>query len=153
MEERQIKLDDSLSIYPNANIEDGDRFESCINFGTVKDSLKIISLDVRIASMDNPGQLINLTHVLAFKEPLNPENIEYVRGNTFEDLPEQNRTIFPGKEWNIIIFRFVTNNIDTSKFYTIKITGTILLKEKIINFEKEIKAKRIKKYVPIQMMT
>jgi hypothetical protein len=153
MEERQIKLDDSLYIYPYANIEEGDRFVSCINFGTIKDSFKINSLDVTIRSIDNPGQLINLTHVLAYKEPVNPENIEYVRGNSFKDLPEQNRTMFPGKAWNTIIFRFVTNNIDTSKFYNIKITGTVLLKGEIINFEKEIKAKRIKKYVRIQMMT
>lgn len=150
----QIKLTDSLYINPYLSVEGVSRFIATINFENVTDSFTFKSLEVKITSFDIPDQHINLTHVLAYKHPSIPGYTDYVRGDSFNDLPEEYKTISVRREpWAAIMFRFETDDFEKSKYYNFKITGTVNYKGKIIGFRKEIKAKRKKKFLPIQMMT
>jgi len=156
----RIKLTDSLFIYPNLTIEshvgtEGNQvMAASINFEDFSDSITVKTMNIQITCIDNPKQNIYMTHVITYADPLIPEDIEYVSANIFDELPDQYKTVKLKREpWNTYRFYFETKNINLGSTYNYKISGYILYNGKVINYGKEIKVERKKRFIRIQMMT
>jgi hypothetical protein len=156
----RIKLTDSLFIYPNLTIEShvgtmGNQvMAASINFEDISDSIIVKTLNVQISCIDNPQQNIYMTHVITYADPLIPEDIEYVRANKFDEFPDHYKTVTLKREpWNTFRFYFETKNINLGATYNYKFSGNVLYNGKLINFGKEIKVERKKRFIRIHMMT
>jgi hypothetical protein len=154
-EQNQIVIGDSSVIRPYLSIEGETWLLAAIRFEHIPDSIFLKNLDVKITSSDNPNQIINLSHVLAYKDTIIWEDVNnsLIRAFDFNDLPDHYKLLSRKREDNVIMFRFKTSETEKSKLYNFKITGSAVFHGRPIYFEKEIKAKRKKEWVLYQMMT
>lgn len=153
-ENRIIKIGDSLILDPMLSIESPTTFCAGLRFENILDSVYIDSLNIEVKSMEMPSQIIELTHVLTYKDIVIEEDINasYIRVQHFDDLSDHHKTIDLKRKWNIYIFYFKTNGVEQSKNYKFVICGLCTYQNQKINFKKEITAQIIKEYVPIQIM-
>ena len=154
-ESTYIILDDTLTIEPFFYIASPTRLDVNLGVEHLSDSILFKSLDVSITSVDDPRQRIEMTHILAYKDTICNEDINssYVSALSFADLAPHYKAMSKKRDFNSIRFFFETEDVERSVEYKLKIVGTAVYKGKVIKFNKEIRATRKKRFVPIQMMT
>lgn len=160
LQKSRIELTDSLFINPKLNIETfvGENrnqvMAAYIDFDKFSDSIVVKSLNVHISCTDNPNQFIYMTHVITYVDPLRPEYIDYVSAKKFDALPQHYKTVsLKRRPWNTYQLYFETKNIDWGSIYNFQISGSVLYRGQLLNFKKDVVAKRKKRFVRIQMMT
>jgi len=148
---------DSITIAPYFYVEDFNTLGAVVDFESLKDSLFLVELCVSVSSTDNPNQSIKLKYVSTVVHPVKINGGDYLdqlKVDSFKDLSHHDKTITNGGcPYNKITFFFKTWQIKNTHFYTFKIKGRILYKGQTLDFEEDIKTRRVVEYRPYRMMT
>ena len=152
-EENQIMLSDSTVITPIFYPDPPARLCAAIYVEHLPDSLYFKEVHISITSTDHPGQEITLTHVLAYKDSVNEEDLNesYVSAFTFDKLPQHYRWMSVNRDRNGLRFYFETSDVNQSTYYILDITGKALYKGKLIDFKKRIKGIRKMELRPVPL--
>ncbi|MEO6455252.1 MAG: hypothetical protein ABIN97_14325 [Ginsengibacter sp.] len=143
---KNIVLADSFTIEPLIVIDAQNEVATYLYFKNITDTIIVKTLEVSFSNIDNPNDEIPILEVSAYTDTSTTEM--YVKAKTFLTLPDYCKILTINHvPYKTIDFFFQPKNIDKTKFYDIKINGSIFYKGRIISFEKEIKAERKKEFV------
>jgi hypothetical protein len=153
--EIDIQLLDTTLIHPYFYFDSQIRLDVNLVIDHLSDTLSFQKLEVAVTSEGNSTQKIELTHVLAYRDTVNWEDVNssYISSLTFAALPAHYKAMNPKRDFNSFRFFFETDNVNHSDRYALSITGEALYEGRIIRFNKIIHATRVMRFRRVQWMT